>query len=158
MLTQLETLLAYCQQPLTLSMHKYITSQQITMLLSQTHIHPFLQIYMLQGSHILHACMFRMAQSNQRGSSTTGERRGGGVSSGRKTSVMRLKQNAKTNREERQRDRERRRGRGSVIPTVHGSASYFVLALFQFAAPSVSSTSHNRLRRQKYYFYCVTLS
>ena len=54
--------------------------------------------------------MFKMVQTNQRGSSATGKRRNDGEQWG-KTSVMRLKQNAKTNRGRAEKDRETERGR-----------------------------------------------
>lgn len=103
-----------------LPMHQYITSPQI-MLLSQTktYIH-YLQIYMfIIHIYYMHVC-FKMAQSNHRGSSATGKRgRVEGEQWG-KTSVMRLKQNAKTNRRGRaEKDRDRERFWRSLIPAVH---------------------------------------
>lgn len=64
--------------------------------------------------------MFKVAQSNHRGSSATGKRgRIEGEQWG-KTSVMRLKQNAKTNgRGRAEKDRERERFWRSLIPAVH---------------------------------------
>lgn len=63
--------------------------------------------------------MFKMAQSNHRGSSATGKR---GRSEGEQwgeTSVMRLKQNAKTNRSGREGQRERGRESLEKCPAVH---------------------------------------
>lgn len=55
--------------------------------------------------------MFKMVQSNHRGSSATGKRRRIEGEQWGKTSVMRLKQNAKTNRGGRAEDRETERER-----------------------------------------------
>lgn len=58
-------------------MHKYITSQQHNYVtITNKNIHPLSADIYAHISHILHACMFKMVQSNHRGSSATGKRGG----------------------------------------------------------------------------------
>lgn len=72
--------------------------------------------------------MFKMVQSNHRGYSATGKRgRSEGEQWGKKTSVMRLKQNAKTNRRGRaEKDRETER---ESLKKCHPPPSMFLLPL-----------------------------
>lgn len=57
-------------------MHKYITiTTDNYVTITNKNIHPLSADIYVHNSHILHACMFKMAQSNHRGSSATGERR-----------------------------------------------------------------------------------
>lgn len=83
--------------------------------------------------------MFKMAQSNHRGSSATGKRgRIEGEQWG-KTSVMRLKQNAKTNRRGRaEKDRERERFWRSLIPAVHSFSPTLLLVFLLLLTHSIS--------------------
>lgn len=84
--------------------------KQIIVTNANKNIHPlFADIYVF-NSHILHACMFKMIQSNHKGSSATGKR-GREVSSGGKNKCNEAETECRQTEEAEQRrtDRERER-------------------------------------------------